>query len=177
MYSLIFYISIFFLSFLGVVSKIHRMWVYFLLGLIVLFFSSSRGGYDYYAYLDIFEHPTLYAEIGYVYLVNIVKYFDGSHHEIQLITGAIVAFTLYRFKPSGKYFIIAIVCYMIFPMPSDIVQIRSTLSTFFIINTLPYLVEKKYFHVAIFGIIGCSLHFFWYFVFVGYFDSIFYEAS
>lgn len=160
MHSLLFYVAVFVAACIGAAARINKILPLAHLAIILLLFSLFRGGYDYQGYLDIFDDPALYAEIGYVYLVEVIKYLGGSHNTIQLLTGTLVAITLYRFHASGRYFCLAIACYMVFPMPSDIVQIRSTLSMFFIINALPFIVERKLIFASIFMLIGCSMHYF-----------------
>lgn len=131
-----------------------------LLILIGLFFALNRGNKDYDGYVIIFENPRAYAEPGYVLLIDIIKIFDGgNYNSVLLVLGIFVFATLYRYFNNFNIASLALLCYFIFPMPIDIIQVRNTFLTFFLLNSIFEYSEKKYIRSGIFLAIGSSFHF------------------
>lgn len=157
---LVFIVFIILIAYVSEKLKNNKILDFFLIILISFFIAFNRGNYDYDGYVAIFEDPESYAEPGYVMLVNCIKYFGvGGHESIVFILGTLIAVTFFRYSKYLKSMGLLLVCYFIFPFPSDIVQIRNTFSMFFLLNSLIEYNEKKYFRGHALLAIGLSFHY------------------
>lgn len=129
--------------------------------LFVLFsiFSFNNGNQDYQAYLNIFDEPESYGEIGYLFLVNLVKIFEGSHSAIVFIVGLLLLFTFYRLIKNFKANL-SIICilYFIYPFIFDITQIRNTIMLCLVMNGLIEIYNNKLTKGLFIILIGCFFH-------------------
>lgn len=128
--------------------------------LIGLFFILNRANHDYAGYVDIFDEPELYAEPGYVLLINVVKFFGNfGHNAILFLLGIFVITTFLRYGKYTTYLCLAMLCYLIFPMPSDIVQIRNTFSLFCLLNAILEYTNKNRILCLCFLVAGASFQY------------------
>ncbi|WP_423060556.1 EpsG family protein [Citrobacter portucalensis] len=111
--------------------------------IVTTLFIINRQNQDYQAYVDIFNINESYAEVGYRWLIFIVKYFGGNHNSIIIILGLLVGVTIYRLNKYSIYTSFALLLYMLCPMPVDIVQVRNTFMLIFFINALIELEKKR----------------------------------
>lgn len=145
-------------AFLNIKIKQKSLINILLISAISLFFILNRGNHDYDGYVIIFENPDIYAERGYALLVNAIKLQGGTHNHILLILGFFIFFTLYRYSKISNYFSLALLCYFIFPMPSDIIQIRNTFLMLFLMNAIHAYIKEKYLLTFTLLTIGTSFH-------------------
>lgn len=131
----------------------------FLIFVVTGLFIFNRQNNDYQGYVEIFDNPELYAEIGYVTLVNGIKFLGGSHESVLLALGFLVAFTLLRLEAHSRLIFVALICYFIFPMPVDITQIRNTFALFLFINSLLELSKGRLLFSLLFVLSGVSFHY------------------
>jgi hypothetical protein len=130
-----------------------------LLILLLLIFSFNNGNQDYKPYLDIFYNPETYSELGYLLLVNFVKFMGGSHSTIVFLTGVFLTITLFRvFKVFKVNFSIICILYFIYPFIFDITQIRNTIMLFFVLNGLIEVYNNKMGRALVLILIGSFFH-------------------
>jgi hypothetical protein len=136
-----------------------------LLGFIFLFISFfvialNRSNQDYEGYESIFEDPSGYAEIGFVWLIELLKFigFEG-HYSVLLSFSMLYIFTFIRLMHYIKNIYLAVIFYFIFLMPIDITQIRFAISYFLFINSLLYLNSKYKIISLIFLLASLALHY------------------
>lgn len=140
---------IFFVIFLGVwisffnYIKANRLSNVVVILIVTTLFLINRQNQDYEAYVDIFNVNESYAEVGYRWLIYIVKFLGGNHNIIITILGLLVGITIYRLNKYSKYTSFALLLYMLCPMPVDIVQIRNSFMLIFFINALIELEKKR----------------------------------
>lgn len=128
--------------------------------LVGCFFSLNRQNNDYDGYVEIFKDPASYAEPGYVLLVNIIKFFDGDHNTLIIFLGIFVFITFFRLIKYSNIIAFSLLCYMMFPMPIDITQVRNTIALMFFINSLIDLSKSRLIISFLFVLISISFHFF-----------------
>ena len=88
--------------------------------LLAIIFSFNNGNQDYQPYLDIFKNPESYGEVGYLLLVNLVKYIGGGHSVIVFLVGVFLTVTLFRlFSVFKANFLIICILYFIYPFIFD----------------------------------------------------------
>lgn len=125
-------------------KKVNFIGIMILILLLVLF-GFNNGNQDYQPYLELFNAPDEYAEIGYVYLVNFIKLIGGQHATLVLVVGVFYFITLLRallvFKGNVSVFFLI---YFIYPFIFDITQIRNTIMFGFVLNALIFIYESKW---------------------------------
>ena len=130
-----------------------------ILVLLFLLFGFNNGNQDYQPYLDIFDAPEEYAEIGYVYLVGFVKLIGGSHSTLVFIIRLCYVATLLRalvvFNGNVAVFFLI---YFIYPFIFDITQIRNTIMFGFVLNALIFIYEGKWKSGWFFLVLGALFH-------------------
>lgn len=147
--------------------KLEKFFVLFFLLFIFLLVSLNRHNQDYEAYVHIFNNPEGYAEPGYVFLIKLVKLFNGSHDSILCLLALLTILTFARicncFKFDGYgygYFYSFLLFYFIFPLAIDIVQIRNTFSMLLFINSIVFAFESRILLSFIFVLLAPLFHFF-----------------
>jgi hypothetical protein len=114
---------------------------------------------DYLNYVDFFNSPSERIEIGYKYLVEILKYVGFvSHFGVLLALSTLITLTLvnlYRYSPHLPFFLIF---YLMFLFPVDVVQIRNSFSVFIILNAILFLYKKKYILFILLSFIAATFH-------------------
>ncbi|NHM30010.1 EpsG family protein [Neobacillus terrae] len=129
--------------------------------LVSLFLMFNRGNNDYLGYLSIFFYPEGYAEPGYVFLVNMIKFFGGtSHNQVLWVLGILFIITLYRFAKHSKTINFVLLLYVIFPFVLDITQIRNTFMMLFVLNAFIEYFRGKKIRTLIWLLISSTFHFF-----------------
>ena len=127
--------------------------------LLLLIFSFNNGNQDYKPYLEIFNNPETYGELGYLLLVNSVKFLGGGHHTIVFLVGVFLTVTFFRLFTFFKINIL-IVCilYFIYPFIFDITQIRNTIMFCFVLNGLIEIHKNNFGKSLLFILIGSFFH-------------------
>lgn len=126
-------------------KKLASVFFVVLVAFIFIFLALNSQNQDYEAYVNIFDNPRLYAEIGYVYLIDFLK-FSGfqTHRSVLFCLALLIVYTLYRIYCYSFYFGFLLILYVIFLYPLDIIQIRNTFAVFIFINSVFYFYEKRY---------------------------------
>ncbi len=168
MYSFVLIANLSFLWLLSLNSEdtVKRVINYLLIIVIGSLFVFNRQNHDYEGYLRIFENPDGYVETGYALLVKFIKKFNGNHNHILMILGLLVSVTWYRLIKLSNYLGFALLCYMIFPMVIDIIQIRNTFSMYFLFNALIEYSKNRKTTTFLFLAIGSSFHHFGFIYFI-----------
>jgi hypothetical protein len=152
-----------FLTFFLIASRYIKLYSainIFFIFLVSCFFSLNRQNNDYDGYVEIFKAPASYAEPGYVFLVNVIKIFNGDYNVLISLLGVLVFITFYRLLKYSNIIAFSMLCYMIFPMPIDITQVRNTIALMFFINALIDLSKSRLIISLLFVSISISFHFF-----------------
>lgn len=146
--------------------------------LLAIIFSFNNGNQDYQPYLDIFKNPETYGEVGYLLLVNLVKYIGGGHSVIVFLVGVFLTVTLFRlFSVFKANFLIICILYFIYPFIFDITQIRNTIMLCFVLNGLIEIYNNKLSKGLIFILLGSFFHNFGIVYFLIVFVYKFYKKS
>ena len=145
--------------------KLERVFVLFFLMSFFLFISLNRQNQDYQAYIQIFDNPVGYAEPGFVFMIESVKFLGGTHHSILFILGLLTVFTFARicclFKFDGYgYFYSFLFFYFLFPFAIDVVQIRNTFAMLIFINSILLVFERRIIFSLFLVFISPLFHFF-----------------
>ncbi|MGL4861778.1 MAG: EpsG family protein [Cetobacterium sp.] len=111
--------------------------------LIIFFYSNNRWNNDYEAYSgSYFSSPELYAEKGYVILVELVKIINGNFNYILFLVSIFIIYTMYTSLKKSNLFLMCIF-YFIYPFILDLNQIRNTIMIFCIVNSLRLFNDKR----------------------------------
>lgn len=178
-YSLIFlaFISSFLYSSVRLAKNVRNL--IFISIMLFIFFAVSlnRQNQDYENYVQIFENPSVYAEIGYVALVEGLKYIGFESHRGVLLCLAILLFytfhRIYRYAPHFPYYLIF---YLLFLFPVDLIQIRNTFSVLIALNLYLSFFERKTVSSGFWLAILFSFHYIG-FVYLGLLVASFLAAS
>lgn len=127
---------------------------------VFLIFSTNRQNPDWLSYIVIFEHPELYAEFGYVWLVNGLKIIGFGHEGVVFFLALVVSATLLRYSKYSPYLSIAILLYTVYPMAIDVTQIRNTFGFFLVLNMLIEIERKRHLLALLFLAAAASFHYF-----------------
>lgn len=133
----------------------------FLILLIFIFFTIGLNSQnqDYKAYVDIFSDPYGYSEIGYVYLIEVLKILGfETHRSVLFVLASLIVYTLLRIYRYTFYFGYFLIFYIIFLFPLDVIQIRNTFAVFIFLNSVLFLYEKRYLYFFIALIISVLFH-------------------
>ncbi len=115
---------------------------------------------DYEGYIKIFDNPYLYTDIGYVKLIECLKFIGlGSHRYILVLLSLLIVFTFFRILKYAHMFGVFVLLYLLFLFPLDVTQIRNTFMVFFAINAFFYYFEKKKIRFILFILLQCSFHY------------------
>ncbi|MGL4997909.1 MAG: EpsG family protein [Cetobacterium sp.] len=122
---------------------IHKILILTLIASIFGFFSFNKTNNDYQAYLQIFKNEKN-VEIGYVYIIKIIKFFGGNHQTIVLGIGILLSiYLLFEVLKKTKYSILIISLYFSQNFIYDLNQLRNTLCYLIILFGLNCLSENK----------------------------------
>lgn len=157
----------FLLSGLGVIYQVlfraigaNRIYSVVCIFLASALFATNRQNPDWLNYVAIFEQPELYAEVGYVLLVKLLKLLGLGHEGVVLVLAILVCLTFFRYLDYSSCISGAILLYLIYPMAIDITQIRNTFGLFFILNML-IEIERRNFVLALLCLaVAASFHYF-----------------
>lgn len=158
-----YYVIFLLLLFLFFFSSLYKVTVFsniLLVFAVFCAFSLNRQNQDYDAYKLIFEQPWGYSEPGYSFLVEAIKLLGGSHEHILIMLAVLVSVTLLRYLKYSPFVGFSLLLYVCFPMPVDVVQIRNTFATFFFLNAVLFIVDRRYFLAAFFCVVAISFHVF-----------------
>jgi hypothetical protein len=152
---------------------IDKLIFYVLLLLITCFASLNVFNNDIEGYQLIFENPYAYAEIGYIALIEVLKYFGAQSHRSILIFYAILLAALFiytqRIYKDVKLFPFV---YILFLLPLDITQVRFGISSALVV--LAFLLDgsKKNGSVIFTLCLAASIHYFSLVIFLIYLISL-----
>jgi hypothetical protein len=149
---------IFFIGIISFLYKNSRIFDYLLIFLIGIIFSFNRDNHDYLGYVNIFNGDDVYGEAGYLFLIEIIKFLGFDHRFIVFIVGLFVTLTFVRLRRHTKNIGLILVCYAFFPLINDIIQIRNTIMTFLLINSILDYTEGKRFRSICLYIMSVSFH-------------------
>jgi hypothetical protein len=155
-----------FLSFLLIISITFRANNKLLLLLVIycifIFFTLSFNtqNQDYLDYVEIFNNSGARIEIGYLYLVESLKYVGfTSHFSVLLTLSMLIVLTLVRLNRYSPYLPAVLIFYLMFLFPVDVIQIRNTFVVFIILNAILFLHEKRYFSFGLLSFIAITFHY------------------
>lgn len=150
----------------------------FFLFFIFLCVSLNSQNQDFPAYVAIFDHPDGYAEIGYVYLVKLLKLLGlNSHRYVLVVLSLLMFFVFLKIYKFSKDFSLFFCFYIVFLFPVDVVQIRNTFSYFGFLGFLMFFFERKYILAFMFFVFSLSFHyvaFIYFFIFL--FSLVFFDV-
>lgn len=132
--------------------------------LVLLFFifitlGLNSQNQDYDAYVDIFINPYFYTEIGYVYLINFLKFLGfQTHRSVLFSLSFLVVYTFYRTYSYSFYFGFLIILYILFLFPLDVIQIRNTFAVFIFLNAVFFFHEKRYILFFLASLVSVLFH-------------------
>jgi hypothetical protein len=115
---------------------------------------------DYAAYVGFFDEPRGYAEIGYVYLVESLKYIGfASHFSVLLTLSILIVLTFLNLYKYTSYLPVVLIFYLMFLFPIDVVQIRNTFVVFITLNAILFLYEKRYVLFILLAFVAITFHY------------------
>lgn len=135
--------------------------IVFLFGFFVFFIISFNGqNNDYDAYVQMFDDPSQYAEFGYSFLVEFLKYIGfETHQSVLLVLSLLVVLTLINISSQSKYFALFLILYIAFLLPLDVTQIRNAFCVFFVLNAMIAFSRGNFLQFILFWILALSFHY------------------
>ncbi|MGL5050361.1 MAG: EpsG family protein, partial [Fusobacteriaceae bacterium] len=154
--TIILVIILFFFSIISQkLNKYLKKGLNYFVGILILFiYAFNKWSNDYESYTGIlFTAPESYAESGYIVLVKFIKYFNLDFNFILFLIGVII---LFRVKLYLKNYIAVLTLYIIYPLITDLNQVRNTLMILFVISSMNFFSKRKKIKAYIIYAIGIS---------------------
>ncbi len=129
----------------------------FFLFVLIGFNRMSRDYTAYeYAFISLPFRQTL--ESGYVFLIETVSRFGGSHDTIVFFTAVLFLFILIKLLGTSSYINLVVFCYCAYPLMYDITQTRNFLMYLLVTVSLFFAASKKPIKHYVTLIIASTMH-------------------
>lgn len=159
-------------------NNLNRVLTWFLMLAVFLFASLNEFNNDIEGYQEIFINPYNYAEIGYSFLVDALKFLGATDHSAVLFFYALLIFTLFikvlHFEKSAKLFPFF---YILFLLPLDITQVRFAIASSLVMLCLLCYRNFAPMITLIMLLISSSIHYFSTLLVVIFIFSIYFKKN
>lgn len=157
---------------------LNKILAWFLMLAAFLFISLNEFNNDIEGYREIFINPYNYAEIGYGFLVDALKFLGATDHSAVLFFYGLLIFILFvnvlQFEKSARLFPFA---YLLFLLPLDITQVRFAIASSLVMLCL--VCYRNFSPIVAFVIllVSVSIHYFSALLVVVFIFSIYFKKN
>ena len=134
---------------------------FFAIGLVCILIIINRQNNDFDSYEEIFQSPFIYADVGYAFLVELLKVFGANGHtSVLLFFSLLVGIVGFKITSYSRYSFLWFYLYLIFILPLDITQIRFGIASFGIIYSVLLFHQDRKFISYCLLLLASSVHYF-----------------